>query len=88
MYDRLEEYIFKIFILYCIKLNKGFNCEFFVNYLRFGKKRFFLEVENFEERYGKRGIFVIYVIDKFLIVFNIIFESFENYLYMFWYKYI
>lgn len=85
MHDRFEEYfkIYKPFIPYCLKSNKGFNCESFVNYLRSGEKRPSLEVKEFEERYGKRGISVIYVIDKFLIAYNIIFENFENYLHMF-----
>lgn len=80
--DRVEEYLSKPFIPYYVKPNKGFNCETFLEYLRSGEKKPSLEVEKFEERYGKLGSSAIIFIDKALFLFYTTRDIFEKYLHV------
>lgn len=77
MHDRVKEYLSKPFIPYYIKLNKGFNCETFLEFLRSGKKKPSSEVQNFEEKYGKLVIYPIYFIDRALFLFYLITKYFH-----------
>lgn len=39
-------------------------------YIKIGKKLFFFEVLNFENKYGKFGVFVVFCFDKVMFVIN------------------
>lgn len=80
--DRVEEYSSKPSIPYYVKSNKGFNCETFLEYLRSGEKKPSLEVQKFEERYGKLGSSTIIFIDKALLLFYTTRYIFEKYLHV------
>lgn len=66
--SRIDYLLNKNHINYGLKNKFTFNCENFIYYILFGIRINSFEVKKFEERYGKFGLVVIFLLDQ---IFNI-----------------
>lgn len=71
---RVHYFLSKNQIPYGLKSSYSFNCESFVYYILLGIRLESREVKRFEERFGKLGKFLIFIIDKVVICTNFIGE--------------
>lgn len=62
--------LLKVQIFYGLNIEGLYNCEFFVKYIKKGMVEKFIEVVNFEKKFGYFGKFVIFMIDYIMILIN------------------